>query len=53
MEADTGLMKIQARRVSEGVGIIPRLRVGLVEKPLVNWNTRFSSGQFGAGPEDH
>ena len=53
MEADTGLMKIQARRVSEGVGIIPRLRVGLVEMPLVNWNTRFPSGQAGGEGYDH
>jgi len=27
----------------------PRLRIGLVETPLINWNTRFSSGQPGPG----
>ncbi len=28
-----------------GLETFPRLRVGLVEKPLINWNTRFSSAQ--------
>ena len=27
-----------------GLETFPRLRIGLVETPLINWNTRFSSG---------
>ena len=36
-------MKIQARRASEGVGTTPRLRVGLVLKPLVQLLAAISS----------